>query len=180
MLLRFGVLSPVWGDIPPPPVKPSIPLPDAKNVKFKVVIDERVTVPRLVIPKSLMGDKKKASLEMPTIVAGLALSLGFVSGGIWLVRRGKRGAVAAAVVLALSAALFGATTLFADIGFKPPKPPVLTPVALPANLLFKAEQIEVYFPEGGEEIQLLVKKEWVKEEPKPKKNPGSPTQPKDE
>lgn len=170
LLVFAGALSPVWGNGAPPPRLAQ--LPEAKTVDVKVVIDERVKAPRLVIPKALMGDKKGAMLEStPTIVAGLALTLACVSGGVWLVRRGKVRTIAA-VVLALSAVAFGASTLLADIA-KPPPPPPTVPVKLPADITF-TDKVEVEFVEKGDEVKLLVKKAWVTEkkaEPKPETKP---------
>src|SRR5262249_13233197 len=110
LLSLFVALSPVWGNGAAPP-RP-VPLPEAKAVKFVVVVDERVTEPRLVVPKSMLGEKKSASLDLSTIVAGIALTLALVSGGLLLVRRGSPRIVAGA--LALSVLAFGATTLFAQ------------------------------------------------------------------
>jgi hypothetical protein len=167
LLVLAGTQSLVWGNAPPPK---TAPIPEAKTVDVKVIIDERVTAPRLVIPKALMGDKKGAMLETPTIVAGLALTLACVSGGMWLVRRGRVRTIAA-VVLALAALAFGATALLADIA-KPPPPPVV-PVKLPADITFTGK-VEVEFVEKGDEVKLLVKKAWVTEkkaEPKPEAKP---------
>jgi len=169
LLFLSGVVAPAWANLPAPP-RPA-PLPEAKSAKINVVIDERVTEPRLIVPKSMMGEKKSAMLETPTIVAGLALSLAFVSGGIWLVRRGKARA-AAAVMLALAALAFGATALWADIA-KPP-PPAPKPLTLPADVMFTGK-VQVEFVEKGDEVTLLVKKEWVtqkKAEPKPEAKPN--------
>jgi hypothetical protein len=173
MLFVFGAVAPVWGNLPPPPRQ--APLAKAKDAKIVLVIDERVTAPRLVIPKSLMGEKKKsAMLETPTIVAGLALTLAFVSGGVWLVRRGKARAVAAAV-LAPAALTFGAATLWADIAKPPPPAPpqgVIT-WTLPASVSFKDEKIQIEFVDKGDDINLLVKKAWIHEEKKPEAKPES-------
>ena len=113
-------------------------------------------------------------LETPTIVAGLALALAFVSGGLWLVRRGRARAIAA-VVLTLAALTFGATALFADIA-KPPRP-VPTPVtlALPVDVTFTGK-VEIELADKGDDVQLLVKKAWVtekKSETKPEKKPDA-------
>jgi hypothetical protein len=164
-LLLLGSLSPVRGNEGPPP-RPAEP----KAAKLVVVVDERVKEPRLVIPRSLMGDKKSAWLETPTVVAGLALTFALVSGGIWLVRRGTSRTVAA-VVLALSVLAFGATALLADVA-KPP-PPKVTPVTLPANIVL-SEKIQVEFVDKGDEIKLLVGKDMVKSEAKPNLKPRQP------
>jgi hypothetical protein len=174
VLFLFGALSPAWGNGAPPPPRPA-PLPEAKTVEVKVVIDERVTAPRFIIPKSMMAEKKSASLETTTIVAGLALTLAFVSGGVWLVRRGKARAVAA-VILTLSALTFGTTTLLADIA-KPPPPPAPVPVTLPADIMFTGK-VEIEFVEKGDEVKVLVKKAWVTEKKKVEPKTEPKTEPK--
>jgi hypothetical protein len=176
MFILFGALSPVWANFARPPQP--LPLPEAKPAKLVVVIDERVAKPRLIIPKTLMGEKKSASLDTTTIIAGLALSLAFISGGVWLSRRGKARSVAAAV-LSLSALTFGATTLFAqningNYNFNnggQTRPAIVTPVMLPATLVV-TEKIQVEYVEQGDEIKLLVSKDMVKNEAKsePKSN----------
>ena len=47
----------------------------------------------------------------------------------------------------------------------------IVPVAFPATLSLKDEKIQIEFVEKGDEIKLLVKKEWVKEgkTPEPKR-----------
>ena len=164
VLFLFGALAPVWANGAPfrPP-----PLPEAKSAKLVVVVDERVKEPRLVIPKTMMGEKKSAWLETPTVVAGLALTFALVSGGVWLVRRGTTRTVAA-VVLALSVLALGGTALFADIA-KPP-PPKVTPVTLPANIVL-SDKVQVEFVDKGDEIKLLVSKDMVKADAKPELKP---------
>jgi hypothetical protein len=168
-LFLFCALAPVWGNGVPFP-RPA-PLPEAKSAKLVVVVDERVKEPRLVIPKSLMGEKKSAWLETPTVVAGLALTFALVSGGVWLVRRGTTRTVAA-VALALSLLALGGSALFADVA-KPPQPKV-TPVTLPANIVF-TDKIQIEFVDKGDEVKLLVGKDMVKAEakPEPKPQPGA-------
>jgi hypothetical protein len=163
-LVLLGSLSPVRGNEAPPP-RPAEP----KAAKLVVVVDERVKEPRLVIPRTMMGDKKSAWLETPTVVAGLALTFALVSGGVWLVRRGTTRTVAT-VVLALSVLALGGTALFADVA-KPPQPK-LTPVTLPANVVL-SEKIQVEFVDKGDEIKLFVGKDMVKSEAKPEPKPKS-------
>ena len=94
-------------------------------------------------------------------------------------RRGSPRIVAGA--LALSVLAFGATTLFAqstnpgntgatNINFnfnQAVRPAVVTPVSLPANIVL-GEKMQVEFVEKGDEIKLLVSKDMVKSEAKPK------------
>ena len=151
-----------------------IPLPEAKPAKIVILVDERVTAPRFVVPKTLMADKKGASLNTATIVAGLALTLAFVSGGLWLARRGKTRAIVA-VVATVAALALGTTALLADIP-KPPRPREPVALTLPADVTFTGK-VEIEFVEKGDDVKLLVKQAWVKqqkkgEEIKPPKQSG--------
>jgi hypothetical protein len=164
VFLLLGALSPVRGNEAPPP-RPA----DPKAAKLVVVVDERVKEPRLVIPKTMMGDKKSAWLETPTVVAGLALTLALVSGGVWLVRRGTSRTVAA-VVLALSVMAFGTSALLANL--PPPPPPPVDPanLKLPANIVL-SDKIQVEFVDKGDEVKLLVNKGMVKADVRPEPKP---------
>ncbi|MGE3807050.1 MAG: hypothetical protein AB7K24_20490, partial [Gemmataceae bacterium] len=64
--------------------------PPSKN-KLVVELNEAAKQPVLIIPRKLVSDaapKKGASLPgLSTIVGGLALTLAFASGGLWLARQ---------------------------------------------------------------------------------------------
>jgi len=165
-LFLLGALSPVRGNVAP---IPQPPLPEAKSTKLVVVVDERVKEPRLIIPKSMMGEKKSAWLETPTVVAGLALTLSLVSGGVWLVRRGTTRNIAA-VVLALSVLAFGASALFANVPPPPPPPSEPTNLKLPANIVL-GDKLQIEFVDRADVITLLVNKGMVKPEAKPEPKP---------
>ena len=116
-----------------PPVTPKPK--DKKTVEsdLTIRIDREAKEARLLIPKSHLK-QFRAELELPddssnaaflsfsrtqTIVSGLFLSLAFVFGGVWFVRRGKTNlkankTLAAGAVLFLCGAL--ATAVYANVG----------------------------------------------------------------
>ena len=109
-----------------------------------------------------------AVFTMPTVVAGLALTLAFVSGGFWLVRRGRGpGRTAAAIVLALALTGFGASVVWADIP-RPPRPrtPVQLPLALPAGVQL-SENLVLDVVAKDEPFTLVVNKSMVLKTDKP-------------
>ncbi len=72
------------------------------------VKEAHLRIPLNLLPAAAKTEKgsEASLLGMPTVIAGLALTLAFVSDGFWLSRRGRgTGRTAPAVVLALS--LFG-------------------------------------------------------------------------
>jgi hypothetical protein len=108
-------------------------------------------------------------LHLPTIVAGLALTVALASGGFWLVRRGSGSTLAGLLVMATLA--LGATALWADIGPGPrPRPPVRpqfketkgTPVTLPADVQITSNKITVEVSPVGDTVRLIVPKDAVK------------------
>lgn len=149
------------------------PLPrGARRVSLTVEVDERVKEARLQIPANLLPAAVPARgadagpLHLPTVAAGVALTLAFVTGGLWLLRRGTTRRVAAGGLLLALFAL-GGTALLADIapgrgrGPKPPPPggpagTLLLPgnVQLPPNLV-----LEVV--EKGDGVKLIVNKEML-------------------
>ncbi|HVS39163.1 MAG TPA: hypothetical protein VMS17_26630 [Gemmataceae bacterium] len=166
--LLLVVCAPARADIAPPP------LPMGAKTKFVVVVDDRADTPHLQIPKSLLqggqsGGKEDAGLfGAPTIIAGLALTAAFVSGGFWLIRRGRGpGRTLAAVVVILSFVALGASAVLADIP-RPPRPRGPVALPLPANVTLP-DTVVVDFLDKGDAITLIVNKKAV---PDPK--PGSP------
>jgi hypothetical protein len=163
-------------------------------------VDEKAKQARLVVPVNLMvpggfqlppgglpgqprpgtlpfqapppsRDANAGRIGLPTIVAGLALTLAFASGGLWLVRRG-RGRTAAGLLLVAAFAL-GATALWADIPgpgggrARPPRPrppePVpanTTPLALPAGVELTGQVLLEVAP-VGDAVRLIVPKDAV-------------------
>jgi hypothetical protein len=160
-------------DLAPPP------LPKGTETKFVVVVDDRADKPHLQIPKSLLqgttkpGQEEAGLFGAPTIIAGLALTAAFVSGGFWLVRRGRGpGRTAAAVVVVLSFLALGASAVWADIP-RPPRPrgPVVLP--LPANVTLP-DTVVVDLLDKGDTITLIVNKKAV-----PDQKPAPPGDNKD-
>jgi hypothetical protein len=158
----LAALPSARADLAPPP------LPTGPKAKFVVLVDDRAGVPHLRIPKALLqggqpGDKEEAGrFGLPTIFAGLALTAAFVSGGFWLVRRGRgpgRTTAAVGVVLALLA--LGASAVWADIP-RPPRPRPRGPVTLPlpANVTLP-DTVVVEIVEKGDTITLVVNKKAV-------------------
>jgi hypothetical protein len=166
------VTTEVYGNrAPPPRPQPGIQI-GTQDAKIAVEIDEKAKVARLQIPAQLLtGGKGRpgagAGLDrVPMVIAGLALTCAFVSGGFWLVRRG-RGNVLAALGLGLSLLAFGASAALADLGPKPigpkPPPPVpLVPVKLPANIEINGNLTLEIIP-AGDTLKLIVNKSMVKD-----------------
>ncbi len=147
--------------VPPPPLPVS-----THKVKLVVLAVEGLKEAHLRIPRNLLPAAAKAEkgaeaslLGLPTVIAGLALTLAFVSGGFWLVRRGRGpGRSAAAVVLALSLFGLGASVVWADIPRPPRRPVVPLPLALPAGVQMSENMVLEIIPEKGDTITLVVNK----------------------
>jgi hypothetical protein len=150
VLFLLGMLAAVRGNEAPP----RDPAPAAQKAKLVVEVDAKAKEPRLIIPRSLANPPKKtSSLGVPTIVAGVALTLAIVSAGFWFIRRGPGRSIAAAVVVVALFAL-GVSALYADIAVDP-KPRPATAIKLPANVQLQ-EDVIIEFVEKGEAIKLIV------------------------
>lgn len=180
--------------VPPPGGNPFLqpgarPLP--VRVKLVVKTSEKLKSPVLQVPVNLalgrnahpgFGQAPEADPQAPaeggrrfglsTIVAGLALTLAFASGGLWLTRRGSRRALTVAIVTSVFVA--GTAGVWADlapIGPRPrpvpPAPPApgvgrLTPLKLPANIELTDNLIlEPVAP--ADHLTLIVPKSMVAE-----------------
>jgi hypothetical protein len=156
-LLLFGTIPAVHGNEAPPK-----PPEAAVKAKLVVEVDANAKEPRLIIPRSLANPPKKANagLGLPTIVAGVALTLGIVSAGFWFIRRGAGRSVAAGVVFVALFAL-GASAVYADLrpgpDPKPRVPPAATGIKLPADVSLQ-EDILIEFTDKGDAIKLIVNK----------------------
>ena len=152
----------------PPPAPPNPVQLGARNVELVVEIDNQAKEPRLQIPVNLLGAGRPRlgadAGHLPTMIAGMALTCAFVSGGFWLVRRG-RGRTVAALLLGASL-LVGAASVSADLP-RPPKPkqdPVA--VTLPANLTIPGKLVLEVVP-NGDKIKLILNKAPEAEKVKP-------------
>jgi hypothetical protein len=171
LLLSSAASVQANGGIPPfpPPPPPNVALIGARNVEVVVEMDNQAKQARLQIPMNLLGGGRPRlgadAGHFPTLIAGLALTCAFVSGGFWMVRRG-RGRTFAAVMLGASL-LVGAASVSADLPI-PPKPkqdPVA--VTLPANIMISGQIVLEVVPKG-DKIKLIVPKGAVQEPEKPK------------
>jgi hypothetical protein len=139
-----------------------------------VEVDPAATQPRLVIPRHLLNaipplpgvrpgaeaPKRFGAASLPTIVAGLALTLSMASGGVWLVRKGK--GRAAALLVGLGVFAFGTASLVADVSV-PKKTPAPTPartIALPADVKLP-NKVLLEVADDGNAIKLIVPKGMV-------------------
>jgi hypothetical protein len=152
MTLLLKGSGPPGGVIPgvPPPVEPIAPPPPPGAPARKEGADA-------------------GALGLPTVVAGLALTAAFVSGGLWLIRRGSGRRYLGVLVLGILAA--SATALWADIPpFRgrpkppPPAPAKATPIPLPAGIEL-SEKITLEFSVAGDTLRLIVPKEAVLRKP---------------
>ncbi|HWG42746.1 MAG TPA: hypothetical protein VN688_08170 [Gemmataceae bacterium] len=203
-LLALGAILPeVHGDLLPgrrpglpPAVQPGRRILPVK-VKLEVKVNENAKLPVLQVPINLaLGQRpaagggaalpaededtdRRAAIGLPTIVAGLALTLAFASGGLWMVRRGSRRSLA----LLLAVSLFAACTaaVWADIPGpnRRPRPvpakPGLPSLQLPAGIELTDKLILEPVP-NGDHLTLIVPKSMVKEKGEkignPRSNPG--------
>src|SRR5579884_1319846 len=92
VVLTCGLIPAVRANpVAPPPPPPNIQF-GAREAKVVVEVDERAKQPRLIIPAPLVTQQRGGAGagfgQMPTVVAGVALTLAFVTGGFWLLRKG--------------------------------------------------------------------------------------------
>jgi hypothetical protein len=146
-----------------------------QDVQLTVVTDPSVQKPVLCVPRALLittdQGRKVGSVAAP-LVAGLALSAAFVTGGLWLAGRvGKR---TLAVIGTLTILSLGTGAVFADLAspfslfrprpndsrFKgrwpiPQEPPVRqeTPVELPASITLP-KNVQLLIVEDGNRLIL--------------------------
>jgi hypothetical protein len=159
--------------VPPRERKEVLPR-GARRVSLTVEVDDRVKEMRLQIPANLLPPAAPAApargagpLHLPTVVAGVALTLSLASGGLWLLRRGTaRRAAAAALLLGLftlgGAALFANAPILNNT-FARPLPNFQAPPGPLPNLLLPADvrlspNIVVEVVEKGDGVKLIVNK----------------------
>ncbi len=170
-LVLLAIPAVVWANraLPPPP--PAGPLNKApQSVKFVVVVDDSVKEPRLEVPANLLlapdARRGDAAPAVPVIVVGLALAGAFVSGGLWL---SKRGRIATSLVVALGLFALGGSALIADIAVPKTKP--TTELKLPAGVELPAK-VTLLVTEKGDAIKLIVPSGAVLKGAKPEGKPG--------
>jgi hypothetical protein len=123
-----------------------------------VVIDEAAKQPRLQISQALLQQQRGApepkpgQVSLPVIVAGLALSLGIVSGGFWLLRNRTSRRLAAFFMVA-SLLTFGASMLWADLA---PRPRPEKAVPLPAGVQLTEDMLVELVPGRTATVKLIL------------------------
>jgi hypothetical protein len=147
-----GVVPP--GVVPPGTVPPGVTPPKGTPTQGN--------------PKGTAPRADASELRLPTIMAGLALTAAFVSGGLWMVRRGAGRTLIG--LLVVSTFVAGAALLWADarVPFPNPRPftlpdvPKGTPIKLPASVELN-DKISLEILPAGDTIRLLVPKSVVKD-----------------
>jgi hypothetical protein len=115
-------------------------------------------------PSTEPESKRQSSLPFSTMMIGLALTLSFSTGGLWMARR-KPGALGGAkplglLVAVLSIGLLGGAAVWANFAppAKPPVPPAQPQVPGPLPALLKMEGVKVELLPQGDTIRLILTK----------------------
>jgi hypothetical protein len=109
--------------------------------------------------------KRQSSLPLSTMIIGLALTLSFSTGGLWMARR-KTGSLGGSkplgvLVALLAIGLLGGAAVWANRAppVRPPaKPPAQPAVPGPLPTLLKMEGIKVEFLPQGDTVRLILTK----------------------
>ncbi|HEY7425393.1 MAG TPA: hypothetical protein VH682_14275 [Gemmataceae bacterium] len=150
------------------------------EVKLVVEVDEKAKLPILQVPLNLAQELQPADgaaaaplvkgadaglrLRAPTVVAGLAMTLAFASGGLWLLRRGAGRYLAILVVLSLFAA--GTAAVWTNLALANPLlPPALPVLKLPAGIEL-TDKLILEPVAAGDHLTLIVPKSMVSEKEK--------------
>jgi hypothetical protein len=181
-----GLIPP--GRQPPAPPKPP---PPAAVVPVVVITDDNVKEARLEIPRKLLRslradlgeeqepDTRRVEAPLPrlhTLLAGAALSLAVVTGGLWLTRSRNRLAGRGLMVLLVAGGLLvlGSGALWANLAPNPfgPRPnpgpapnpfqnPGVKPPALvlPPGGITLADKVGVFVVEKGDAVTLIVNRD---------------------
>jgi hypothetical protein len=156
------------------PIEPGLPqqLPQvnpavgSRNAELVVEIDPQAKTARLQIPINLVGGRGNRRTSdaggIPALVAGLALSCAIVSGGFWLVRRGRGRALAAVLFYLSLLATVGSVSANIGPGPRPKKdlPPPNIPVQLPAGIQLSNKIIVEVVP-FGTKLRLIITKDMA-------------------
>ena len=179
-----------------PLLQPGGARPAPVRVKLVVKSDEKAKVPVLQVPINLalgrqlglgVGHAPEAAPDaapeggrrfgLSTIVAGLALTLAFASGGLWLVRRGSTRTLTSIIIASVFVA--GTAGVWADllpgpIGPRPRPPapavPRLTTLKLPANIELPNNLI-LESMAASDHLTLIVPKSMVADKAEEKEAP---------
>ena len=165
-LAVLGLAETVRADFRADPPKPPVKKDDG-SVPLVVQFDVKAPQAKLEIPRKLLGQAKAGlgieppavanSSRLPTIMAGLSLTLAFVCGGLWLARhRGQFGGRGLALLAGAGTllAVGGASLVWADV----PVRPIARPVPLPAPVapVFGDVRVIVEVVEKGDVIKLTL------------------------
>lgn len=181
IILILAVSFTAFADIARPDNKPKPDPKPAKQVESNMVIrlDPTITEAKLIVPKSQLK-QLKAELEaldnedddntasaatgtqrLQTIVGGTFLSLAFVFGGFWFVKRNGKGAAAIGLLTAVIGSAGAVSLVYANIG-PPPSARKITSKIFDANVIrysgYVTGKVKV---EAGtsDRIELLVPEE---------------------
>jgi hypothetical protein len=174
LLLLAGLASGIRANEAPPPVaRPAVPALAEIPANLIVVVDDKAKEARLQIPQGLFQQGVRpqprperrgadAAPRVPTLLAGLALTAALVSGGFWLLRRGRQRFIAP-VCLALAALTLTAFAVWANTPVPRPAPdkqagpiPVAGPVPVTLN-----GKIVVEIVAAGDAVKLIVPREMA-------------------
>lgn len=138
------------------------PRPAAPKPSLRVEVDPKAKNPRLIIPSNALrraplggfgapppADSRGGLSSLSTVVVGACLTMAFVCGGLWFMRRGNNGAIAALLV-SIAFLGIGGATLYGDIAIPRPRPEKKFPG------INVAKQVDVIVTRRGTEIRLIV------------------------
>jgi hypothetical protein len=144
--------------------KPAKEVSIIRNAPVTMTYQLDVPRPRLIIPqKYAVIDGKKAEAEPAgprNLFAGLALSAAFVTGGIWLVRRGGN-AGKAVLVAAILVGILGMAIFMSDVFGNEAPPPRIQPTPLEINGNTANLGMDVVIVAEGDRIQLILPKRML-------------------
>lgn len=184
-VLVAALLVPVlaWANGGRPPFPgPDKPIPEnmgktlsSKKAQYMTTFDPKAKRTKLVIPQkfiaaSARGSEKDAPAKdgtktgasaSQTVVAGTALSLCLVSGGLWLSRRGTgslgKGKTALLIAIGtLGVSMIAASALFADIATFPPKDKGKGIGPGPGGFVMPKVDVDIEITEKGDTVYLVL------------------------
>lgn len=152
-IFALALSAAAFADIARPDVKPKpVPKPKGPEADMIIRIDAGASEAKLVVPKTHLK-KLRAELDeldqgdvdntadagtsiqrIQTIVGGVFLSLAFVFGGFWIVKRNGKGAAAAGIVAVMLTAGGAVSLVYANVG-PPPSARKITSKIFDANVI---------------------------------------------